>query len=159
MTRRVAVWTLAYLPAKGYASHSESWWFALALRLASYELLRSDGSEPVLILDDVFAEQARSAVWCTRRAVDTPKVQLCNEPRHCAPVYKLDGPPTGLSEGSQTGRSAVLAVICGMSRLPFVDRPRDKTVAVSNDTTAQSPHRGLRSAWTASTAVSSGAIG
>ena len=46
-------------PAKGYASHGESWSYALALRLASYDLLRHDGSpggEPVLILDDVFAE-------------------------------------------------------------------------------------------------------
>ncbi|MDH6119662.1 DNA replication and repair protein RecF [Kitasatospora sp. GAS204A] len=47
---------LGTLPAKGYASHGESWSFALALRLASYELLRADGGEPVLILDDVFAE-------------------------------------------------------------------------------------------------------
>ena len=47
---------LADLPARGYASHGESWSFALALRLASYELLRSEGGEPVLILDDVFAE-------------------------------------------------------------------------------------------------------
>jgi DNA replication and repair protein RecF len=43
-------------PAKGYASHGESWSLALALRLASYELLRAEGSEPVLVLDDVFAE-------------------------------------------------------------------------------------------------------
>jgi DNA replication and repair protein RecF len=43
-------------PAKGFASHGESWSMALALRLAAYELLRSEGSEPVLILDDVFAE-------------------------------------------------------------------------------------------------------
>jgi len=50
------VLTLADLPVKGYASHGESWSVALALRLASYELLRSDGGEPVLILDDVFAE-------------------------------------------------------------------------------------------------------
>ena len=48
--------TLGELPAKGYASHGESWSFALALRLASYELLRSEGIEPVLVLDDVFAE-------------------------------------------------------------------------------------------------------
>jgi DNA replication and repair protein RecF len=47
---------LGELPAKGYASHGESWSFALALRLASYELLRSDGVEPILALDDVFAE-------------------------------------------------------------------------------------------------------
>ncbi len=44
------------LPARGYASHGESWSLALALRLASYELLRADGEDPVLILDDVFAE-------------------------------------------------------------------------------------------------------
>lgn len=60
--------TLGGLPAKGYASHGESWSFALALRLASYRLL-TDGhealpwaadwgidGEPVLVLDDVFAE-------------------------------------------------------------------------------------------------------
>lgn len=43
-------------PVKGFASHGESWSMALALRLASYELLRSEGTEPVLLLDDVFAE-------------------------------------------------------------------------------------------------------
>ncbi|MFI7103858.1 DNA replication/repair protein RecF [Streptomyces sp. NPDC050161] len=63
---------LGQLPAKGYASHGESWSYALALRLASYDLLRSEGEhavglspegggerrvgEPVLVLDDVFAE-------------------------------------------------------------------------------------------------------
>ncbi|MCW2723930.1 MAG: replication/repair protein RecF [Frankiales bacterium] len=54
------VLTLAGLPVKGYASHGESWSVALALRLASYNLLRADApgadGEPVLILDDVFAE-------------------------------------------------------------------------------------------------------
>ncbi len=52
------VLTLGGLPAKGYASHGESWSFALALRLAGYELLRrdDDGGDPVLVLDDVFAE-------------------------------------------------------------------------------------------------------
>jgi DNA replication and repair protein RecF len=49
------------LPAKGYASHGESWSFALALRLASAELLRRDSmtGDPVLVLDDVFAELDR----------------------------------------------------------------------------------------------------
>ncbi|XCB29143.1 DNA replication/repair protein RecF [Arcanobacterium hippocoleae] len=54
---------LGSLPAKGYASHGESWSYALALRLASWDLLRThesdawaDESEPILILDDVFAE-------------------------------------------------------------------------------------------------------
>ncbi|MPV37925.1 DNA replication/repair protein RecF [Georgenia subflava] len=57
------VLSLGTFPAKGFASHGESWSYALALRLASYEVLREDdGSpwgrdgEPVLILDDVFAE-------------------------------------------------------------------------------------------------------
>jgi DNA replication and repair protein RecF len=65
------VLTLGGMPAKGYASHGESWSFALALRLGSYALLSGDvpagvdapwvadwgpDGEPVLILDDVFAE-------------------------------------------------------------------------------------------------------
>ncbi len=51
--------TLGEQPARGYASHGESWSFALALRLGSYELLRSSigpGGGPILLLDDVFAE-------------------------------------------------------------------------------------------------------
>lgn len=51
---------LGGFPVRGYASHGESWSFALALRLASYDLLRSpdvgEGDDPILILDDVFAE-------------------------------------------------------------------------------------------------------
>lgn len=47
---------LGDLPARGYASQGESWSLAFALRLAAYELLRGDGIEPVLLLDDVFAE-------------------------------------------------------------------------------------------------------
>lgn len=50
------VLSLGELPAKGYASHGESWSFALALRLGCFALLRADGVEPVLVLDDVFAE-------------------------------------------------------------------------------------------------------
>ncbi len=44
------------LPTRGYASHGESWSAALALRLAAFELLREAGDDPVLLLDDVFAE-------------------------------------------------------------------------------------------------------
>jgi DNA replication and repair protein RecF len=50
---------LGELAVRGYASHGESWSVALALRLGSYELLRADypaGAEPILVLDDVFAE-------------------------------------------------------------------------------------------------------
>lgn len=54
--RDEVLFTLGDLPVKGYASHGESWSFALAIRLASYDLLRSGGDDPVLILDDVFAE-------------------------------------------------------------------------------------------------------
>jgi DNA replication and repair protein RecF len=48
--------TLGDTPAKGYASHGEAWSIALSLRLACFELLRRDQDEPILILDDVFAE-------------------------------------------------------------------------------------------------------
>ena len=44
------------LPARGYASHGESWSLSLALRLASFALLREGREDPVLLLDDVFAE-------------------------------------------------------------------------------------------------------
>jgi len=54
---------LGAMPARGYASHGESWSCALALRLGSYDLLTAedgpdsdDDGEPILILDDVFAE-------------------------------------------------------------------------------------------------------
>ena len=50
------VLTMGPMPAKGYASHGESWSLALALRLGSFQLLRDDAVEPVLVLDDVFAE-------------------------------------------------------------------------------------------------------
>ena len=48
--------SIGELPAKGYASHGESWSLALALRLGGFTLVRADGTEPVLVLDDVFAE-------------------------------------------------------------------------------------------------------
>ena len=61
--RDEVVLSLGTLPAKGYASHGESWSYALALRLGAWKLLREDVSgewaedgEPILILDDVFAE-------------------------------------------------------------------------------------------------------
>ena len=48
--------TIGALPAKGYASHGEAWSLALSWRLAAFHLLRQEAIEPVLILDDVFAE-------------------------------------------------------------------------------------------------------
>jgi len=55
--------SIGELPAKGYASHGEAWSLALAWRLAAFHLLRAEGIEPVLLLDDVFAE-----LDATRRA-------------------------------------------------------------------------------------------
>ncbi|CAM3291977.1 DNA replication/repair protein RecF [Tsukamurella hominis] len=62
-------------PAKGFASHGESWSYALALRLASLELLRAGGSEPVLLLDDVFAElDAKRRTALAEVAAETEQV-------------------------------------------------------------------------------------
>lgn len=48
--------SLGSLPARGFASHGESWSLALSARLAAHDLLAQDGDEPILVLDDVFAE-------------------------------------------------------------------------------------------------------
>jgi DNA replication and repair protein RecF len=47
---------LSNMPAKGYASHGQSWSIAIALRLAAFRILREHDDDPILILDDVFAE-------------------------------------------------------------------------------------------------------
>lgn len=47
---------LGEFPAKGYASHGESWSVAISLRLGAFNLLQKEGAEPILILDDVFSE-------------------------------------------------------------------------------------------------------
>lgn len=76
------VLTLAGMPVKGYASHGESWSAALALRLASFELLRVDdldwdGGDPVLVLDDVFAElDARRRTRLAELVADADQVLL-----------------------------------------------------------------------------------
>lgn len=48
--------SLSDMPAKGYASHGQSWSIALAMRLATFDVLRRHDDDPILILDDVFAE-------------------------------------------------------------------------------------------------------
>lgn len=68
---------LGGMPAKGFASHGESWSIALGLRMASLEVLRADGDDPVLILDDVFAElDAARRRRLTERVVDCTQVLL-----------------------------------------------------------------------------------
>ncbi|WP_220657183.1 MULTISPECIES: DNA replication/repair protein RecF [Actinomycetes] len=75
-------------PAKGFASHGESWSYALALRLASLELLRSGGSEPVLLLDDVFAELD------TKRRTALAEVALATEQVIVTAAVPEDLPPS-----------------------------------------------------------------
>ena len=60
-------------PAKGFASHGESWSLALALKLATFALLRADGEDPILILDDVFATldaERRAALATVARSAE-----------------------------------------------------------------------------------------
>ena len=81
--------TLDGLPVKGYASHGESWSVALGLRLASLDVLREDGVEPVLLLDDVFAE-----LDSTRRARLADVVAVTDQVLITAAV--ADDVPAGL---------------------------------------------------------------
>ncbi|MGK5113543.1 DNA replication/repair protein RecF [Geodermatophilus sp. CPCC 205506] len=65
--------SLGSMPAKGFASHGESWSLALALKLGCFALLRSDGEEPVLLLDDVFATldaERRAALAAVARSAE-----------------------------------------------------------------------------------------
>ena len=99
------VLTLGELPAKGYASHGESWSFALGLKLAAYHLLRHDlGDDPVLILDDVFAEldsgrRARLAAM----VADCEQVLITAAVEEDVPV-ELRGRTYAVSLGTVTAR-------------------------------------------------------
>jgi DNA replication and repair protein RecF len=65
--------SLGSLPAKGFASHGESWSLALALKLGCFALLRADGDEPILVLDDVFAtldSDRRAALAAVARSAE-----------------------------------------------------------------------------------------
>jgi DNA replication and repair protein RecF len=60
-------------PAKGFASHGESWSLALSLKLATFALLRADGEDPILVLDDVFATldaERRAALAAVARSAE-----------------------------------------------------------------------------------------
>ena len=73
---------LGDFPAKGYASHGESWSMAISLRIGSFNLLKSEGASPILILDDVFAEldtsrriQLMSATQLAEQTIITAAVE------------------------------------------------------------------------------------
>ena len=90
------------LPAKGYASHGEHWSLALALRLGSREVLREVGEEPIVLLDDVFAEldeQRRTRL--AARCASFEQVLVTAAVEHDVP---LEGPRSTVA-GSSLGGS------------------------------------------------------
>ncbi len=90
---------LGDLPAKGYASQGESWSYALSLKLAAFELLRAEGDDPVLILDDVFAElDSERRRRLTERVRDTEQVLVTAAVAEDIPK-ELDGARFGVREG------------------------------------------------------------
>jgi DNA replication and repair protein RecF len=98
--------SLRGLPARGYASHGESWSLALALRLGAYELLRSEGPgtpserEPVLVLDDVFAElDGRRRARLAELVAPAEQVLLTAAVPEDVPA-QLTGRRVGVSAGS-----------------------------------------------------------
>ncbi len=96
--------TLGPVPAKGYASHGESWSIALALRLGSFDLLRADGIDPVLILDDVFAELDRSRrERLTRQVADATQVLVTAAVEEDVP-RELAGAQFEVADGKVTAR-------------------------------------------------------
>jgi DNA replication and repair protein RecF len=73
---------LGQFPAKGYASHGESWSTAISLRLGAFNLLKKEGAEPILILDDIFSEldtirrmQLMSATHMAEQTIITAAVE------------------------------------------------------------------------------------
>jgi DNA replication and repair protein RecF len=82
---------LGDFPAKGYASHGESWSMAISLRIGSFNLLKSEGAEPILILDDIFAE-----LDTTRRAQLTSITKMA-EQTIITTAVESDLPPELLS--------------------------------------------------------------
>jgi DNA replication and repair protein RecF len=97
---------LRELPARTHASHGEAWSLALALRLGSHRLLAEEGEEPVLLLDDVFAELDRQrrdrvaeAALATEQAIVTAAVAEELPPSLDATVFHVEPGSVQLSEG------------------------------------------------------------
>ena len=111
-------------PAKGFASHGESWSMALALRLAAYELLRAEGTDPVLLLDDVFAEldtarrEALAAAAASAEQVLVTAAVVDDIPRD----WLADRVDITLTDGDSGLESAVVAK--GMRRRTTVEPRR-----------------------------------
>lgn len=97
------------LPARGYASHGESWSLALALRLASRDVLADIGPEPVILLDDVFAElDARRRDRLAARCARFEQVLVTAAVDEDVP---LDGPRYLVRAGTVTGPGAEVGLM------------------------------------------------
>jgi DNA replication and repair protein RecF len=92
---------LGDFPTKGYASHGESWSMAISLRIGSFNLLKSEGAEPILILDDIFAE-----LDTARRAQLTSVTKMAEQTIITAAV-ESDLPPELLSSKYYVSPGAV----------------------------------------------------
>ena len=92
---------LGDFPAKGYASHGESWSMAISLRIGSFNLLKSEGAEPILVLDDIFAE-----LDTARRAQLTSVTKMAEQTIITAAV-ESDLPPELLSSKYYVSPGAV----------------------------------------------------
>jgi DNA replication and repair protein RecF len=90
-------------PAKGYASHGESWSLALSLKLGGFALLRSDGVDPVLVLDDVFAELDSARRGRLARRVRTADQVLITAAVDGDVPPELDGRRLHVADGAVTG--------------------------------------------------------
>ncbi|HEV2824586.1 MAG TPA: DNA replication/repair protein RecF [Actinomycetota bacterium] len=95
------------LPARTHASHGEAWSLALALRLGSHRLLAEEGEEPVLLMDDVFAELDRQrrdrvaeAALAAEQTIVTAAVAEELPPELDAAVFHVEPGSVQLSKGS-----------------------------------------------------------
>lgn len=95
------------LPARTHASHGEAWSLALALRLGSHRLLTEEGEEPVLLMDDVFAELDRQrrdrvaeAALAAEQTIVTAAVAEELPPELDAAVFHVEPGSVHLSKGS-----------------------------------------------------------
>jgi DNA replication and repair protein RecF len=93
-------------PVKGYASHGETWSTVLALRLASADVLRSDGVDPILILDDVFAElDTKRRERLALMALEATQTLITAAVAEDIPAT-LDGARFSVRRGEVTGEAA-----------------------------------------------------
>ena len=95
------------LPGRTHASHGEAWSLALALRLGSHRLLTEEGEEPVLLMDDVFAELDRQrrdrvaeAALAAEQTIVTAAVAEELPPELDAAVFHVEPGSVQLSQGS-----------------------------------------------------------